>query len=47
MGVGGSKSTLEATTDNFKLQVIAEKTRYALWMVASVIVILLIVAYLA
>jgi Tfp pilus assembly protein PilX len=45
MGVGGS--TLDATTDNFKLQVTAEKTRYALWMVASVIVILLIVAYLA
>ena len=47
MGVGGTTSTLEATTDNFKLQITAEKTRYALWMVASVIVILLIVAYLA
>ena len=47
MGVGGNTSTLGATTDNFKLQVTAEKTRYALWMVASVIIILLIVSYLA
>ena len=42
-----SNNTGEVATQDFKTQAIAEQNRYVLWMIASVIVIMLIAAYLS
>ena len=42
-----TNNTGEAASQDFKTQAIAEQNRYVLWMIASVIVVMLIAAYLA
>ena len=44
MGING---TGETATQDFKTQAITEQNRYILWMIASVIVVMLIAAYLS
>ena len=39
--------TGDAAVQDFKAQAIAEQNRYVLWMIASIIVVMLIAAYLS